>query len=293
MASSLRSIPSLRPPSRPKKQPSPRLTPRRSTEGKGGSGILSLESRLMGPENDVENCNSFGSLEGGASSPTDSKPLNGASMNITSSVPTSPLKSTPRSLARRERQLQHRQREEAATKEQQQQQQSHPMSPPTTIGEPLATLSPSLETENVDFVKSPVQNQQQSNRTTSDEDLAPLTPRNLVMEANGGAAEQAEFTLTPPVSSPTPLIVSAKRLGNEVRRGKNGAKRRRPLDEDSSTSSSSDDDDNKMMLPAEMSPTQRTQEYWRRCYGNTQLPQQLLNSQTSWSASRAAPAKSW
>ena len=119
-----------------------------------------------------------------------------------------------------------------------------------------------------------------------DEDSAPLTPRNLIMDS----AVDTQIALTPPVSSPTPLVVSAKRFGNKVKRTYS-TKRRRPTDDE--YCSNSDNEEDEMKLPEGLSPSEQAQEYWKRCYGSKKPQDLLTNPQMSWSAKRAAPVKSW
>lgn len=135
--------------------------------------------------------------------------------------------------------------------------------------------------------------------TTSHVDPEPeeiTTPR-----AEERATFDSSFSLTPPTRSPAPLVVSAKRLGSEVRR--NHSKRRKGRmwnnKENSSFNVTSwraenemdDDEDKEEGLPPveHLSPEERTQRYWQWCYGDSteSVPQ------SSWSASRAPPGKSW
>jgi hypothetical protein len=132
-------------------------------------------------------------------------------------------------------------------------------------------------------------------------------------------------TTTPPMSSPAPLMVSAKRLGAEVRR--NHSKRHRgritsspdkendsdndapsawvlsshwqdddehvddPVGRSSLSSTGSDGDDElRSFFIEKLSPSERNKHYWRWCYGTDAAP---VLTQRSWSASRAPPTKSW
>ena len=292
----LRSIPNLLEPSRPKKSPSPRLTPRRSSAGRRSSeGRFSLGRMPMmggggdsshGNENESENhhhhhhhlVNSV--TKNDPSSPpnsntTSSKPLISRIQvgNNNSSIVTSPLESSAKKKKRRQL-LRQQQLEDAGP--------SSPTSPsPASFDlEGLDSVSPSAKSDGAAFAME---------AAATDEDCAPLTPRNLVMEVVG-----AHCTLTPPVSALTPLIVSAKRAGS-IGRSHCATKRRRPLHADNDESSSSSDEDDTMKLPEGLSPTQRAQEYWKRCYGDleTQQHKQVLARHESWSATRAAPTKSW
>lgn len=122
------------------------------------------------------------------------------------------------------------------------------------------------------------------------------TPRTEQREA---IAFDSTFSLTPPTASPAPLVVSAKRLGSEVRR--NHSKRRKGRmwdDKENSTLNGWRRAENEMhdepeegLPPVEhLSPEERTQRYWQWCYGdNAEHPM----PQNSWSASRAPPGKSW
>lgn len=106
------------------------------------------------------------------------------------------------------------------------------------------------------------------------------------------------FSLTPPATSPAPLVVSAKRLGSEVRR--NHSKRRKGrLGNDKENvafnvttwraENEVEDEVEEGLPPLEhLSPDSRAQRYWQWCYGTSEpMPQ------SSWSASRAPPSKSW
>ena len=119
---------------------------------------------------------------------------------------------------------------------------------------------------------------------------------------------------TPPAFSPLPVMVSAKRLGKEVRR--NHSKRRRlrsfphcgkenhdaatatdascwALQEcwSSTAASPTSDDDNESAtqyrIRQGLSPEELAKHYWNLCYGAEPLKQQSL------SATRAPPVKSW
>ena len=137
-------------------------------------------------------------------------------------------------------------------------------------------------------------------------------------------------TRTPPVSSPAPLLVAAKRLGTEVRRrhskrrkagwksnwsnGGNGSSASLPC------SDSDDESDHESLLGAkvaEMEESERNRHYWAWCYGHDQESEkensvhsgkenrrrrrrqrqsrEMVPStvEKSWSASRAPPTRSW
>jgi len=148
-----------------------------------------------------------------------------------------------------------------------------------------------------------------------------LTPRNLLSttDEDESAANANKYndvvmiTLTPPVTAPAPLVVAAKRAGSKVRPNYSTKRRRprRPRTTRNSISganggasgcangscnydsSSSSDEDDSMKIPEGLSPTQRAQEYWKRCYGTNSTNLEVLRKQESWSARRAAPTKSW
>jgi hypothetical protein len=96
------------------------------------------------------------------------------------------------------------------------------------------------------------------------------------------------------------LMVSAKRLGSEVRR--NHSKRRKGrLGNDKENSAfnvtswraeNEVEDEVEEGLPAceHLSQEERAQRYWQWCYGTDEPMPQM---QSSWSASRAPPSKSW
>ena len=136
-------------------------------------------------------------------------------------------------------------------------------------------------------------------------------------------------SLTPPVSGPRPLVVSAKRLGQDVRR--KHSKRRRcrsrrgTMQQNGNENDAAafclwkenkvggDCNDNHELAPAaassdeetldsqdlpflfsqqELSPQEQTRRYWELCYGNT-VTIEPLTAGNSWSANRAPPRKSW
>ena len=145
-----------------------------------------------------------------------------------------------------------------------------------------------------------------NNNKHNDNDAYMVTPR-VTLSSNLLSDDAAAFT--PPVSSPTPLVVSAKRFGSEVRR--EHSKRRRGRNGGMSewreslpySSSSSDDDDPEEKnlftidsIESLLDPDERTKRYWTWCYGTTPTQNNNNNKsepQDSWSASRAPPAKSW
>ena len=125
-----------------------------------------------------------------------------------------------------------------------------------------------------------------------------------------------DFSLTPPAPGPRPLGVSAKRLGQDVRRKHSKRRRRRRRSNNAPVSTSSNNnqavlglwnddaqkfsdssDDSSEQLPflfassrSQLPPHERKKQYWEWCYGKTTIE---LNPQPSWSASRAPPSRSW
>jgi hypothetical protein len=123
----------------------------------------------------------------------------------------------------------------------------------------------------------------------------------------------SDSTLTPPATGPRPLVVSAKRLGQDVRRKHSKRRRRRrgvaknqnngfclwkDTDQETGTSqdSSSDEDDLDVRagLPflfsqQEVSPMEKTKHYWEWCYGKGTTIE--LSTTQGWSAKRAPPTK--
>jgi len=270
-------------PSRPKKGPSPRLTPRRC-------------SRLP-PSDD---CSGRGGRE---NNENDGYHLNSPywDTDMSRSIPTSPIQSISSSSS-------------SSPHQQQGFQQSQPhMNCESSIltAQPIdaannAPLSPEKSMTSLADQNSPLSSSSATKSKSPqqmDEESVPLTPRNLVMESAVGAVPPASsfsanfgddlMTLTPPVNSP-PLIVSAKRNGSKMRRAY-AAKRRRPKDDDNDSEKTIDEEDaNNMRLPEGLTPNEMAAEYWRRCYGTSQPNDHPLTSQkTSWSARRAAPIKSW
>jgi hypothetical protein len=254
----LRTFPPLMPPSRPKKAPSPRLTPRRSSRRSPGRRFSLSEGQENNAQHESSGCGIASGVQKVCSVSTRS--------NAMFSIQTSPMRNSASLSAARKK------------AEQKQDFGRNPHSPipravsnaAKDISSPGSATKAKSDLSVFDFV---------------DEDSVPLTPRNLVMDPS---AEAQFIALTPPATSPTPLVVSAKRFGKNVKRTYS-TKRRRPSDDD--YSSGSDDDDDQMRLPEGLSPNQRAQEYWKRCYGSKKPQDLLVNPQ--WSAKRAAPTKSW
>ena len=154
-----------------------------------------------------------------------------------------------------------------------------PVSPPSKLSLPNTRAPPSLTNTKPDG-KDPFE-------FVDDEALVPLTPRNFSIDPSA-VLDDDQFTSTPPVNPPTPLFVSAKRHGNNVRKKSYATKRRRFSDEDVIS-----EEDDTMKLPEGLSPAEKAREYWKRCYGEPQPQSMQINPQTSWSAKRAAPTKGW
>jgi len=137
-----------------------------------------------------------------------------------------------------------------------------------------------------------------------------MTPKQMTVNTTNDL-----WSLTPPSSSPAPLVVSAKRLASEIRfkhskrhRGRLADRTNTPKLESSnnmmewredndpsnvaSTSNSSDDEEEEEDSRIDvslLSPIERSQYYWKICYGSTNpLPQEQMKC---WSAQRA-PTKS-
>ena len=136
--------------------------------------------------------------------------------------------------------------------------------------------------------------------------------------------QESVYSLTPPASSPFPPIVSAKRLATEIRskhnkrrRGKGQRYRQCFIDRTnmfsrrmdwrnrimtSKGSPNIDDDDHDdhndsvaqcwSTETAKLSPFERNRYYWQICYGNS-APSSPTYQESSWSAQRLAPTKSW
>ena len=143
------------------------------------------------------------------------------------------------------------------------------------------------------------------------------------------SAEKLNCSLTPPATGPRPLMVSAKRLGKDVRR--KHSKRRRcqsrrklqPANNGDSSSSSknhgayclwkdsnapprqeyySSSEEEQGGLPFLFSqqndfpPQEQAQQYWEYCYGKmhtTTAKITDLPATTGWSANRKPPSKGW
>jgi hypothetical protein len=154
-----------------------------------------------------------------------------------------------------------------------------------------APLSPSPNEQQVDPMKSPC-------------------PTQIL---SGTPSSNSDFSVTPPATGPRPLVVSAKRLGQDMRRkhSKRRRRRREPTtngnngfclwkeegDEASTPhpESSDEDADVRERLPflfdrKEVSPIEKTKHYWEWCYGKGTTIE--LNSD-AWSAKRAPPTKGW
>eukprot|EP00980_Cylindrotheca_fusiformis_P004502 scaffold961_cov122-Cylindrotheca_fusiformis.AAC.10 len=115
----------------------------------------------------------------------------------------------------------------------------------------------------------------------------------------------SDFSVTPPVSGPPPLVISSKRVGQDVRREHSKRRRasRRVDSSDSglnlwnqSSSQESSDDENEdlpFLFPQEcaVSPGEQTKQYWEWCYGKEQSIEH--KPEQSWSAKRAPPTKGW
>ena len=123
----------------------------------------------------------------------------------------------------------------------------------------------------------------------------------------------SDCSITPPATRPRPLVVSAKRVGQDVRR--QHSKRRRPSrrvtkhgdnngfclwkDQNAPTPSyaSSDDEDDCHDLPflfdsnSVSSESEQKKQYWEWCYGKETNVH--LNATGSFSAQRAPPTKGW
>ena len=132
----------------------------------------------------------------------------------------------------------------------------------------------------------------------------------------------SDCSITPPATGPRPLVVSAKRLGQDVRR--EHSKRRRPsrrvnrgdnkngfcLWKDHNTPSastqtttatttsyySSDDEHEQGDLPflfdrTKVSETEQNRHYWEWCYGKEVTVD--LKAEKSFSAQRVPPKKGW
>lgn len=118
------------------------------------------------------------------------------------------------------------------------------------------------------------------------------------------ASFSSDFAITPPAAGPRPLVVSAKRVGQDVRREHTKRRRasRRVAKSDSGLnlwnptqsqeSSDEDEEDLPFLFPqSEVTPGEQTKQYWEWCYGKGQKIE--LKPEQSWSAKRAPPAKGW
>ncbi|CAB9519992.1 expressed unknown protein [Seminavis robusta] len=264
MSSSLRSFPSLAPPT-PKKSPSPRLIPRRSPRRLGPALIGG-----MGQENNGNHNDSIGVESNAVKKP---KPALSQTEQQSLMDSNAKLKRTvPPMLRRRGRK---RQQESSAVKSNEptsspKQQTLVPVSAASTQSPRSASRSSNESVEEHDpFI------------FVDDDEFVPMTPKTL----DSALQLDGQVTMTPPSQSP-PLFVSAKKLGNQVKKQKTyTAKRRRPSDE---ASAAMENEDDSMKLPEGLSPAQKAREYWKKCYG--EKPPQI-HPQTSWSARRVAPTK--
>lgn len=149
---------------------------------------------------------------------------------------------------------------------------------------------------------SPPQGSVNNNNNSNPEPEQIVTPK--VQDNDHSFFEQQ----TPPSFSPLPVMVSAKRLGKEVRRSH--SKRRRPRSfqttdkenndawntlsndnnhwTDSNSTPFTTDVDELAMNINDLSPEARANHYWTLCYGN-----QKRQQQSCFSANRAPPVKSW
>jgi hypothetical protein len=136
--------------------------------------------------------------------------------------------------------------------------------------------------------------------------------------------DSSNYSTTPPSSNPFPLIVSAKRLSTDIRSQHKRQRANRRLlrdqsnlipttmgwrdsshmdkqENDTRNSLSSHTDDDEPLEDAwninttTWSPKARNQHYWNICYGLEILDQSKSKRlpQTSWSAQRCPPTKSW
>jgi hypothetical protein len=132
------------------------------------------------------------------------------------------------------------------------------------------------------------------------ENIKSPLPNDIVVS---DASFSSDFSITPPVTGHQLLMVSAKRLGQDVRR--EHSKRRRPsrrVAGDSndlnlwnttpSQESSEDEDEDLLFLfpQPKISPGEQTKHYWEWCYGKGHT---IELKPESWSAKRVPPAKGW
>lgn len=148
----------------------------------------------------------------------------------------------------------------------------------------------------------------------ADEALKSPLPQDT--SADLGSCSGSDYSITPPVAGPRPWVLSAKRLGQDVRR--KHSKRRRFRSKKSSQArqqsgfclwkdanapqgpnSSSDEEEEGLpfLFGMHEHPSQdRVQQYWEYCYGKPKAKGSLADPiapQLSWSANRAPPAKGW
>jgi hypothetical protein len=131
-------------------------------------------------------------------------------------------------------------------------------------------------------------------------DIESPIPNDVVSDASFSS----DISITPPVTGHQVLKVSAKRLGQDVRR--EHSKRRRPSQRVAGDSSglnlwnttpsqeSSEDEDEDLLFlypQPEISPGERTKHYWEWCYGKGHTIE--LKPEQSWSAKRVQPTKGW
>lgn len=173
---------------------------------------------------------------------------------------------------------------------------------PTTANSPRPAAAARKPEEEEDLPTSPPQQD-------DDEPSSPPTSSHVEQEQEQCTTPRTEqrmtfdstFSLTPPTASPAPLVVSAKRLGSEVRRNHSKRRKGRMWDDKENASSfnvsswragnEQDDEKEEGLPPVEhLSPEERTQRYWKWCYGDSTEP---MPPQSSWSATRAPPGKSW
>lgn len=128
----------------------------------------------------------------------------------------------------------------------------------------------------------------------------------------------SDYSITPPMPGPRPLVVSAKRVGQDVRQKHSKRRRCRSRRGDSKANNgfclwkdpgtekatpppnSSDDDDDddedieslqeSLLFLKNVSPTEQRRHYWELCYGNQKV-ESIQNN--GWSATRRPPSKGW
>ena len=183
-----------------------------------------------------------------------------------------------------------------ASSQQQEQEQRHPSrsvlpNEIAALNPPLSPSPPRLEPELLEHFESPRSKDIQSERCS----------------ING------DFSLTPPVTGPRPLVFSAKRHGHAVRR--KHSKRRRRRSENGSLSSeghtlwkdadappsqeattSDEEEDLSYLLSPQAPPETQQQRFWEFCYGKAPMESSTIptgDTGLGWSASRKPPAKGW